>query len=52
MSDRPNMLKQLLFPQRRRQSERRPWDEKPDLPGSWDEVPEEPGRSWDEAPPP
>jgi hypothetical protein len=31
---------------------RRPWDEKPDLPGkSWDEMPEEPG-SWDETPPP
>ena len=27
-----------------------PWDERPDTPGSWDEVPEKPGRSWDEVP--
>jgi hypothetical protein len=52
MSDERDLLRQLLFPKRRRRPGRRAWDEKPDLPGkSWDEVPEEPG-SWDEAPPP
>jgi len=47
MSDERDLLRQLLFPKRRRRPGRRPWDEKPDEPGSWDEVPEEPG-SWDE----
>ena len=52
MSDEPDLLRRLLFPRRRRQPGRKPWDEQPDEPGqSWDEVPEEPGRSWDEAPP-
>ena len=52
MSDERDLLRQLLFPQRRRRPGRKPWDEQPDLPGkSWDEVPEEPG-SWDEVPPP
>ena len=53
MSDERDLLRELLFPKRRRRPGRRPWDEQPDEPGqSWDEVPEEPGRSWDEAPPP
>ena len=51
MSDERDLLRELLFPKRRRRLGRRPWDERPDLPGSWDEVPEEPG-SWDETPPP
>ena len=55
MSDEPDLLRRLLFPRPlrpRRRPGRKPWDEKPDEPGtSWDEMPEEPGRSWDEAPP-
>ena len=52
MSDERDLLRQLLFPKRRRRPGRKPWDEQPDQPGkSWDEVPEEPG-SWDEVPPP
>ena len=57
MSDEPDLLRRLLsprslFPRSRRRPGRKPWDEKPDEPGtSWDEMPEEPGRTWDEAPP-
>ena len=52
MSDERDLLRQLLFHKRRRRPGRKPWDEQPALPGkSWDEVPEEPG-SWDEVPPP
>jgi len=51
MSDEPDLLRQLLFPRRRRRPRRGPWDEKPDEPGkSWDEKPDEPGKSWDEKP--
>jgi hypothetical protein len=65
MSDEPELARLLRrvrslgrsgggpWPRPGRRSERRPWDEKPDLPGrSWDEQPDLPGRSWDEAPPP
>jgi hypothetical protein len=53
MSDVPDLLRQLMFPKKRRRPGRKTWDEKPDLPGkTWDEVPEDPGRSWDETPPP
>ena len=52
MSDEPDLLRQLLFPRRRRRAGRRPWDEQPDEPAqSWDETPDEPGQSWDETPP-
>ena len=40
MSDERDLLRQLLFPKRRRRPGRWAWDEQPDDPrGSWDEEP-------------
>ena len=46
MSDDRNLLRQLLIPRPRRRPGPKP-GRKP-----WDEVPDEPGKSWDETPPP
>ena len=53
MSDERDLLRQLLFPKRRRRPGRKPWDEQPDDPrGTWDEQPDDPNEAWDEQPPP